>query len=107
MAVPIGQGRTFGPGLGGGEGWIASRRAGNEKIQPKRDPHGAKSDKDTLRTERKGSSYEEARTNGPIKCDLGLNGTTPPPPPYAGGMGTNPTPRGEGRNGRGTSKPYP
>ena len=79
MAVRIRQGRTFGPGPGEGGGWIAFRRATNEKIQPKRDPHGAQSDKDTLRTGTKGSSYEEARTNGPIKCDLGLNGTTPPP----------------------------
>ena len=81
MAVHIRQGRTFGPGPGGGGAWIASRRATNEKIQPKRDPHGAQSDKDTLRTGTKGSKYEEARTNGPIKCDLGLNGTTPIPPP--------------------------
>ena len=113
---------------------ITSRRATNEKIQLKRNPHGAQSDKDTLRTGKKGSSYEEARTNGPMKCDRGLNGTTPPPPPHPkpegwgqtlplggrGGMGgaqANPTTpvvkrgvggcaRGEGRNGRGTSKPY-
>ena len=106
MAVRIRQGRTFGQAPGEGGGWIASRRATNEYIQPKHDPHGAQSDKDTLRTGTKGSSYEEAGTNGPIKCDLGLNGTIPPPP-EAGGMGTTPDPRGEGRNGRGTSKPYP
>ena len=122
MDVRIRQGRTFGPAPGEGGGWIASRRATNERIQPKRDPHGAQSDKDTLRTGTKGSSYEEARTNGPIKCDLGLNATTPPPHPKPegwgqtlplggrGGMGgaqANPIPRKEGRNGRGRSKPYP
>ena len=80
MAVRIRQGRMFGPAPGEGGGWIVSRRATNEKIQPKRDPHGAQSDKDTLQTGTKGSSYEEAGTNGPRKC-VGLNGTTPPPPP--------------------------
>ena len=79
----------------GGGGWAAFRRATNEKIQRKNDPHGAQSDKDTLKPGNKGSSYEEARTNGPIKRDRRLNGT-PPSVPYAGGTRANPTPRGEG-----------
>ena len=86
-------------GWGGGGGWTASGRATKEKIQRKSDPHGAQSDKNTLKPGNKGSSYEEARTNGPIKRDHGLNGTTPPPPPfvpYTGGTRANPTPRGEG-----------
>ena len=90
-------------GWGGGGGWTASGRATKEKIQRKSDPHGAESNKDTLKPGNKGSSYEEARTNGPIKRDHGLNGTTPPPPPY-------PTQEGHGQTlplgGRGTRKPH-
>ena len=78
MAVRISLGRTFGPRVGGSGGRTASVRATNEKIQPKSDPHGAQLDKDTLKTGNNGSSYEEAHTNLPMKCDRGLNGTTPP-----------------------------
>ena len=96
---------------GGGGGWAASERATNEKIQRKSDPHGAQSDKDTLKPGNKGSSYEEARTNGPIKHDRGLIGTTPPPlrtlrrrdmgkpSPSGGGARANPTTPSEGLGG--------
>ena len=105
-------------GWGGGGAWTASGRATKEKIQRKSDPHGAQSDKDTLKPGNKGSSYEEARTNGPIKSDHGLNGTTPPPPPLrtlhrrdtgkpypsGGGARANPTTTSEGCVGRGLCK---
>ena len=118
MAVRISLGRTCGPrvGGGGGGGWAASGRATNEKIQRKSDPHGAESDKDTLKRGNKGSSYEEARTNGPIKRDRRLNGTPPPlrtlrkrdtgkPYPSGGGARANPTTPSEGwGGGRGLHK---
>ena len=105
MAVHISLGRTCGPrvggGGGGGGGWAASERATNEKIQRKSDPHGAQSDKNTLKPGNKGSSYEEACTNGPIKCERLINGTPPPPYPKQEGHGqTLPL------EGRGTRKPH-
>ena len=102
--------------MGGGEGggWAASGRATNEKIQRKIDPHGAQSDKDTLKPGNKGSSYEEARTNGPIKRDRRLNGTPPlrtlrrrdtgKPYPSGGGAHANPTTPSEGWGGYGVTQ---
>ena len=84
MAVRISLGRPFGPRAGGRGGRTASGRATNEKLQRISDPHGAQADKDTPKTGDKGPGNEEARTNGPIKCDRGLTGTVPPalPPPH-------------------------
>ena len=51
----------------------ASERASNEQIRPLSAEHGAQSDKDTLQTWNQGPGKQEARTNGPTKCDRGLN----------------------------------
>ena len=99
MAVRISLGRPFGPRAGGRGGRTASGRATNEKLQRISDPHGAQADKDTPKTGNKGPNNEEARTNGPIKCDRGLTGTVPPPSPP-------PTPNCTVRR-RDMDKPYP
>ena len=82
MAVRIDHART--PGLAArkkGGGWTASERASNEQIRPLKAAHGAQSDKDTLQTGNQGPSKQEARTNGPRKCDRGLNCAHAPPHP--------------------------
>ena len=114
MAVRISLGRPFGPRAGGRGGRTASGRATNEKLQRISDPHGAQADKDTPKTGNKGPSNEEARTNGPIKCDRGLTGTVPPPsptpplcrpkfqPPQSEGAGRGLVPRGDQETGEQT-----
>ena len=89
----------------------ASERASNEQIRPLSAAHGAQSDKDTLQTGNQGPSKQEAHTNGPTKCDRGLNcAHAPPPPPTPPhcllrrrDMDKPYPPRGEGRKGRGSA----
>ena len=69
-------------GQGEGGGWTESERASNEQIRPLRAEHGAQSDKNTLQAGNQGPSNEEALTNGPRKCDRGLNCAHAPPPPH-------------------------
>ena len=88
----------------------ASERASNEQIRPLSTTHGAQSDKDTLQTGNQGPSKQEAHTNGPTKCDRGLNCAHAPPHPTPPrrllrrrDMDKPYPPRGEGRKGRGSA----
>ena len=103
MAVRISHVRTPGPGAGGkegggGGGWTASERASNEQIRPLSAAHGPQSDKDTLQTGNLDPSNEEAHTNGPTKCDRGLNCARMAPPPH-------PTPLYPAQEGHGQTLP--